>query len=179
MKTSWEKGRFRALVGLRERPGAGDSGHRFHKSDPVSFCFDRVALPSIHPGVLNLHALKSVVDFGKLPFAVFDSANDETTNSPQLVQNWMELPVNINVMIVGTTRSGIFPVECVVPVVAERGIEGALEELRIGGEKEDKVLEDMRLYLGIMREGSYNVPEEMVKVRSWWAWSNIYSLFEG
>jgi hypothetical protein len=71
--------------------------------------------------------------------------------------------VNLNILIVGPTRSGIFPVECVVPVAAEEEELGALAEMRIEDE-EAKEVQDIRLYLGIMREGSYNVSEEMVKV---------------
>ncbi|KAI9025567.1 putative alanine racemase-domain-containing protein [Hyaloraphidium curvatum] len=119
-------------------------------------------------GVLNLQALKTVIDFGKLPFAIFDGTNDESSGEPQLIQNWMEVPVNLNVLIVGTTRSGIFPVECVVPVVAETSssdgtLPDALSNLTISSADDSKLLADVRLYLGIMREGSYNVSEDMVK----------------
>ncbi len=113
------------------------------------------------PGVLNIHALQSIINFAKLPFAILDGSADEKTGDPQLVQNWLELPVNLNIIIAGPTRSGIFPVECVVPVVVEEQGLG-MEGLEIADEEEK--VEEMRLFLGIMREGSYNVSEEMVKV---------------
>lgn len=115
-----------------------------------------------------------MIDFGKLPFAILDGANDENNGEPQLVQNWLELPVNLNIMVVGATRSGIFPVECVVPVrspstVEPASLQTAISNLNISGEEaENKLLDDIRLYLGIMREGSYIVSDEMVKVGLSW-----------
>lgn len=122
-------------------------------------------------GVLNLKALRTVVDFGKLPFAILDGATDESSGDPQLIQNWIEPNVNLNVLITGPTRSGIFPVECVVPLrpsssETDSAAQG-LADLSLSdeqAEKEMQMLDSLRLYLGIMREGSYDVSEEMVKV---------------
>jgi len=95
-------------------------------------------------GVLNVQALKSIVSHGKLPVGVPASVSAEgevaegeapKEAKPELVLGWMETDVDANVLIYGdSAKSGILPVDCVVPVQIDTDPSHALNAMSISND---------------------------------------------
>jgi hypothetical protein len=114
-------------------------------------------------GVLNVHALKSVLQHGKLPVgvpaavAVEEQGEELQGEAPreekaELTLGWMETDVDVNVLVYGdVAKSGILPIECVVPVQVDQDPSHAMAGLTL----DDSFTDRARDYFARVKELSY------------------------
>ncbi|KAJ3342830.1 Cytoplasmic GTPase/eEF2-like protein (ribosomal biogenesis) [Gonapodya sp. JEL0774] len=114
-------------------------------------------------GVLNIHGLKQIREFSKVPVGI--RPRTETEDGEEVSDSWMEQEADLPLIVVGSTISGIVMADTIIPIVPERMPEDLSSELKnLSIEDEDKLFELWRKYLSIAREADYSTPDDMSKV---------------